>query len=298
MVKVEFLVLGLLKFSTEEAVLSENQINEVSNHISQQIIGKLETHDPYKVWSLSEKWYSSDENLRTLLKDANVKLGYYHHRIILRVTVDIKGEPQVFKSIREIRDRLHLKARELFNESLPRRINKDKKDSQKYPAVEILYVYTYPLIIIHGGKNILEKQIKDELFSIPTSTFFLELPELGGPRLIHTNYVRISLPSVIVYCEKDISRSILWDLINSVYYSCLYEKKQQDIKKYRHGFKRVDIALNKLNEGILRKLNHDLLTNVVEPERRKIQVRIQNTGLGIAVASVVIAIIAILTKLL
>lgn len=216
-------------------------------------------------------------------------MGYYHHRVIFRLDLDVE-EIQAFELIRTIRNPVHIEVRKLLNEILPKKIEADGE----HPAAQILYAYTYPLVIIQDGRKIIKQQLKDAAFSISTTTFFLEIPETSLIRL-RTHYVRVSIPSVIVYSDKQLGDSVFRELVNSIYYAALYARKLQHVGV---GFKikRDDENLNKMNENILRRLSSYLLQGVVVNEKQKIDTRTKTTALAISVAAIVIPVITALLK--
>lgn len=299
MVRVEFYILGLLKFDREEVVFSDEQLNQVCDCFKVKF-GNPKKFGPWRVWFLDNKsvkrMFLKDIKSDVKFKIFECKLGYYHHRIILHLAMDVEkiGSLQL---VRKIREPLHSNVRILFNKLLPKKIEKDKKPPKgEYPAVKILYVYTYPLIIIHDGRKILEELIKDTTFSTPTTTFFLEIPERSSIVTLRTHFMRISIPSVIVFCDKKLGSSVFWDLTNGIYYSCLYEKKMQDAR-VNFKNKRNDRTLFKLNERLLRRLSSYLLSHVAAVERQKVATRLTNTALVISTVAIVMMLVTFLLRL-
>ena len=288
MVKIEFYILGLLKFDSEEIVFSDKQLNQVRKCFNKRF-GNPEKRDPYHVWFLEKYFKKILAQIKTDVKFKIIRceLGYYHHRAMFRLDLDVE-EIQAFEFIRAIRNPLHLEVRKILNETLPEKIEADGEHS----ATQILYAYTYPFVIIQDGRKIIKKQLKDAAFSISTTTFFLEIPETSLIRL-RTHYVRVSIPSVIVFSDKQLGDSVFRELVNSIYYAALYAKKLQHVGV---GFKikRDDENLNKMDEGILRGLNSYLLQGVVINERQKIDTRTKTTALAISVAAILISVITAL----
>jgi hypothetical protein len=287
MAKVEFYVLGLLEFDRETVVLSEKQLSQICECFNKRF-GNPEKRDPYYVWSL-KKYLKILKQIKTdaKFKVLQCEMGYYHHRVIFRLILDA-GEIEAFELIRAIREPMHQEVRTLLNETLPKKIEKDSE----YPATQIFYAYTYPLVIIQNGRKIIEKQ-EDTLFSIPTTTFFLEVPETSLITL-RTHYVRVSIPSVIVYSDKKLGDSVFRELVNGIYYAALYMKKMQHKEIFKN--KRDNDDLNRLDENILRELSSYLLSGVVVNERQKIDTRTKTTALAFSAVAIVISAITILLK--
>lgn len=288
MTRVEFYILGLLEFDREAVVLSDRQLCQICECFTKRF-GKFEKREPYYVWSLEKYFEKTLKQIKTgaKFKILQCEIGYYHHRVIFRLILDAE-QFEAFGLIRAIREPLHQYVRTLLNETLPKKIERDCKR----PAAQIFYVYTYPLVIIQNGRIIIKKQIKDTLFSIPTTTFFLEIPETSLITL-RTHYIRISIPSVMVYSDKKLGDSVFRELVNGIYYAALYTKKMQHKGVFKN---RNDDDLNELNEGVLCELSSYMLNGVVVNERHKIDTRTKTTALAFSAAAIIISVIAVLLK--
>ena len=299
--KVEFYILGLLRFDKESVakgirsvVLSENQLGQVRRFFNDAFkrINPKE-RDPWHVWNLSKTEIAKE--LKETLQKSGIKIynficefGYYHHRIIFKIKFDTCFTNQKFEIIRKARDDLHRKVRELLKKIL---MNQKIKQDWIFPEVEISYIYTYPLIIIYNGAKAIENQ-KDRTFSIATTTFFFEVPEVKWGVWLCSHYVRISIPGTIVYASKNIGDSIFWELINGIYYAVLYSKKLQDVKINISGsISGSDEEMNQVDENILRELSSYLLEGIVTVEKQEASVRIASCAIILSLTSIISSLI-------
>lgn len=301
---VEFYVLGLLRFAQENVgktvVLEDEQINQIAEYFT----GKTNEKNEYYPWRYLNVSAGKSEfakkimgEIEEILKEYGsgvsynqCELGYYHHRIIFKLKLKLhlcSLKDGLFETIRKIRGSLHKAVREHLKEALVR------------CPFQISYIYTYPLIVIYNGAEFIRKRQKDGVFSIPTTTFFIEIPEaikikeiievIVHRTLLRSHFVRISIPSTIVYADKKLGNSIFWELVNGVYYAALYSKKLQDIGKPKSA--QDSKALNELNEEILRKFSSYLIEGIVDLEKKEAGNRIAYAALFLSLISIFISII-------
>jgi hypothetical protein len=307
---VDFYVLGFLRFDRESegesVVLSSEQLEQVKKYLDEEFKSNGEYRDPWYVWNLREGGVV--EEIKRILRgklgevceqrskgfDGNIwcRLGYYHHRVVLQIRFRFRAEKEKVLTItRDVRKELHQSIRAhlkkaLSGKALPSSTSESEAESSK---PQISYVYTYPFIIIYDGVKLVKKP-KDKAFSVPTTTFFFEIPEGKWRGLwFRSHYARISIPSMILYASKKVGDSLFWSLVNSIYYAALYPKKLQDLRgASKHT--QNDEKLNELNEEILLTLSSHVLKNIVELERQKIHGGIAWLALLVALVSILISI--------
>ncbi|MEM1573759.1 MAG: hypothetical protein QXY96_04660 [Candidatus Methanomethylicaceae archaeon] len=311
MFDVEFYVLGLLRFdkeNEESVVLSDEQLKLIKDCLSTKIGGKLEERDPWLVFKLSNTT-DLGKKIQDILSGQEIQekqiqlceLGYYHHRIIFKLHLSLSKEyllKDKFKILREIREKLHQTIRkflkDVFNSVNENIINKSHGINLN---PKMLYIYTYPLIIIYDGVKLVKEVQKDRIFDISTTTFFFKIPEVKYRILLRSHFVRISIPGMIVYADKEIDNLIFWELVNGIYYAALYSKKLQDITSQKSI--QWDEKFNKLNESILCKLSSYLNEGIVALEMQEVGNRIAWIALIISMASIlVLTVISFISKII
>jgi len=315
MYSVDFYVLGLLSFDQESerksVILSKDQLEEIEELLNKEFKGEPKYRDPWWVWDLRKGGVAGEieDILRKVREELKVseqrdkgfdddiwcKLGYYHHRVIFQIHFRLRAEKgEVLTIIRDVRGKLHQIVRAHLKKALlkrcsPSNANEPGESKAKSSELQISYIYTYPFIIIYDGAKLVKKS-KDRTFSVPTTTFFFEIPE-GKWRgfWFRSHYARISIPSAVLYASKKVGNSLFWSLVNSIYYAALYPKKLRDLKEASTSARNYEKS-NELDEEILLTLSSHILKNVVELERQKIHGGIAWLALLIALASILISI--------
>ncbi len=245
--EVDMYVLCLHKFKNDAITLTTKELEDASKKIGQCLSGKnysKKKEDGWHVYNLDLEKFDVKELCSLTL----VELGYYHHRTIVKFSFSFSYD---FYVLREIRRKLKEKADEVIDICVKNTINNlisaGKMQNVKCKG-EIIYLYTYPLIIVKDGM----KKCETVPFSEDTGTMSFDIFRLGKFKLFYErNLMRISGPSTILYTRKKDDKRLLRDIINAIYQYALYEKKLLDDKKGTRG--------NKLDESIL----VDLWTHII-----------------------------------
>jgi hypothetical protein len=287
--KVNVYILGLLEFNREEVVLNREQLRQIDYKID-QIIKNLDgtadsqkAYSPYKVWILPKYKISFNMSNDGPAID-HVRLGYYHHRIILDVSMRVTEKS--FEDLRAIRDLLHnFFRREIIKSITSFYINKYDEDSQD---CTIKFIYTYPLIVIEGGAGFIAsgQDYADTIFSDATTSFFFKIPE--SPIIPKNHYVRVSIPCTFLYSSGKPGRGFFWNLINAIYFGGLYEKKKRDREDQNNK--------NEFDEDILRNLTRLMLEHVAEVQFSVTDMKLSLLAIILAIIAIFITIIPIVNK--
>ena len=263
-ISIDMFVLGLFRFQNDEIVFKSDELDAIYERISlllkeKGLLKEIYDSNHFRVFRLDsdrilQHYRNNLKEKKTIsLKILQFDLGYYHHRVITLVKIvtesnNFQRDLRYLRSvIREIVDKI------IWNYVV--KANKELVEKGKIPPEKrIIFLYSYPLIIIHDGKKLLNEQSIP--FSTQTETLFFNIieprPHLLGliPRK-KVHGVRISIPSTIVYADGKLSRRLVRDMINSIYQYALYEKKHQDIKA---NCPENRPCRNRLNETILTRL--------------------------------------------
>lgn len=231
-------ILGLLYLDgdlTHTPVLTRSQLQAVGRRFADAIypdmkVG-LDGDETYLKFRLSEgrNPLAYDEllgnGMRSLVSE--VQFGYYHHRAIFRLS--FTGDTAL-PAIRDAR----VRACELIRERCF-----DRLTGCVIPgAVEhrIEYVYSYSLLVIPCGHDEIEREREqvreaeyDRIFTVRSTTFGLYLPQRDAFLRQRRHYVRISVPSTVVYADGPVvDGNLLDNLIDAIYYGGLYQKAKAD----------------------------------------------------------------------
>ena len=220
--KVEVYVPVLIKFSNDGVVFKDRIIAEISekvyanfdkNENKVSVINHLDYF--FKESTIKEIIESfAAEGLEFKSGDVNGEFYYYHHRVIIKFIFKV---PEDFNKLRILRS--------VIDDFYPKMIKNCVFDNiNKVSDIKAISFYSYMMILIPKNKHQLNKytdKLGSVTFSIIESTN--RLLSYG-----YTHYVRISIPSLIVYYDKKISNDIKVDLINLIYQNLLYEKKLAD----------------------------------------------------------------------
>ena len=228
--KIEIYIPVLIKFKNDGIVFNDTVIDEICK----------KTYDNFIKYDKKESkrdrfdYYFKDETILSLIsklkangldfnkKDINGEFYYYHHRIIIKLDFEV---PDHFSGLRKLRSAVDEFYPTLINECVFRNIN-------SISETKAISFYSYMMMIIPKNKYQLSNytdKLGSVTFSIIESTNkFLSYG--------NTHYVRISIPSLIVYYEKVISDDTKVDLINLIYQNLLYEKKLSDMRDENSKF--------------------------------------------------------------
>lgn len=220
---IEVYIPVLIKFQNDGIVFKDGEVEEIRKKVNANFVKQSETISRRDHFDYS----FSDEMIKDLvnrlntydlgsIKDVKGEFYYYHHRIIMKFEFQVADD---FDGTRKLRS--------VINEFYPKRIKDCVLDNiNSVSDIKAISFYSYLMMIIPKNKYQLrnyEDRLGSVTFSIIESTNkFLSYG--------NTHYVRISIPSLIVYYDKLISNDTKVDLINLIYQNLLYEKKLTDCK--------------------------------------------------------------------
>lgn len=220
--KIEVYIPVLLKFSDDSVVFKDEDLDI----ICEKVFANFDKNENALLRRNHLDYFLKEETLEILMKNlashglnirTNDILGefyYYHHRIIIKFIFQVADD---FNGLRKLRSGI--------NEFYPKFIKECVLDNiNSISITKAKSFYSYMMIIIPKNKHQLNNytdKLGSVTFSIIESTNrFLSYG--------YTHYVRISIPSLNVYYDKEISNDIKVDLINLIYQNLLYEKKLND----------------------------------------------------------------------
>ena len=167
----------------------------------------------------------------------------------LSVFEEIEREEDTFLLLRESRKELKKAADNMIDFFVKKQINQLIPGKVREEG-NIKFIYTYSLIVVKNGA----KRHEPMPFSEETTSLCFEVVEpTWWPPSGRRHLMRISIPSTILYVQKNVDRDLLRDIINAIYQHCLYEKKAIDNKKKLIDWKDGPFD-NQLDETILVKL--------------------------------------------
>lgn len=248
--KVEVYELCLLKFDYEDIVLTSAQLDEIGFSIG-DLAGSRDSLAKRDGWYIYPVIIGDQlDKLRGKADILEAEIGYYHHRIIMRLKIDLPGGN--FDGVRLVRDGLS----ELFK-TLVEEIRAQNPDLIKF-------CYTYPLIIVvEPWWERLVNRIRNRkasngsvVFSRETTSLAFELRERSALNPVGTRInIRISIPGTVMFASGKISDRMLLDMINGTYQHCLYEKKLIDAASDSE-------PQNSMNETVLVRLWEHILNTM------------------------------------
>jgi hypothetical protein len=152
---------------------------------------------------------------------------------------------------------------------------------------EAKFVYTYPLIVIKAKY----KKRKMIPFSDETSTLCFEIVE---PSLLpffgKKHLMKITIPSSILFTQKEIGETLFRDIVNAIYHYCLYEKRPEG--------ENTNIFENTLDENLLVKLWEHFLDTMGGRTADIRIVRITSTTLLIAFLAFMVSVFTLILTLI
>jgi len=286
--KIDMYVLGLLKFKKDEFVFSNKELDKIKNKIGEEGLRQQEQISMSKPQK-SHGWsvYHLQSHVILPKKDIklkSVKLGYYHHRVIVWFSLSSEGS---FSELRKIRDEFKKEADKLIEQYVQRKINALVHENEISDDGKVEFFYTYPLIAIKDSKKN-RKKVKFPFSEQTTSMCFdiIEPSALGFS--VRRHVVRISIPGTIIYFQKKINESLKRDLLNAIYQHCLYQWKLRD----QHQKNRK--TEHPLDEEILTRLWMHMIEKMGGRPIDVYTLQLSNTALILAILAI---ILALLTKL-
>ncbi|MGD2249336.1 MAG: hypothetical protein PVF58_13090 [Candidatus Methanofastidiosia archaeon] len=322
--KVEVFILGLPNFKDDRIVFEHEELEKIKGKIGCCLCknGILkEDWEAYGGWHVyrlnpdglytnkrecSEKPYIEKSDIFDI---KSAELGYYHHRVIVHFNLDLKdysfhkedgkGKDK-FLVLRDVRKKLKDGIDEIIDDCITKEVKRLTESKEIGEEGEIEFMYTYSLIIV---KSEAEKH-EPVFFSEETTSLCFEIIEPRSlPLPSRKHLMRISIPSTILYVKKGVGRSLLRDIINSIYQHCLYEKKGKDNKKVEEVIKKKKnvteeeikdikkkIYENRLDEDILVKLWTHILDTMGGESADVHIARIESTNRFLTFIAIIISV--------
>lgn len=298
-------ILGLLYLDgdlTDGRVLSRSQLDRTGWLFAQTLLGNASVKhggdETYFKFCLSPT--SNPLAYHQLLSDGlsslveEVQFGYYHHRAIFRFT--IAGGTSL-PAIRDARAKVCDLVRERCFDRIAGSViagngNSDERDHR------IDYVYSHSLVVVPHGHQVISEERKlvdeagyDPIFTVRSTTFGLFLPQREALIRQRRHYVRISVPSTVVYADgHGVNRDLLDNLIDAIYYGGLYQKAKQD-----HAEPRADGLAPPLNDrwtnDLLLSVFNILVESVRANERDDLGLHVARIGALAGLLAVVITLV-------
>jgi len=240
---VAWYILALFDFGEPISNLSERQLNELWTKINKAIIKQM----PKKEFFLKGEIKEIDmPHLEESFKLAKIEpydsyiniirsplIGFYNQRLIIRLTI----AQEDFFELREHRDDILRDLKYVFEELKGVKLTATDPSGIGEKPWEVKNVYSYPLIIIRNGAKFIKEEYKaakansvDPIFSIPTTSLTYTLPERGKWFSLFSfkeHYIRLSVRSVIVYCDGWIPQEFKQTLINAIYQGGIHEQMKR-----------------------------------------------------------------------
>jgi len=198
---------------------------------------------------------------------------------------EVRKEEDRFLVLREARKELKQTADNMINLFVKKQINELIISESVRKEGEIKFIYTYPLIIVKSGTN----EHEPMPFSEETTSLCFEINEPAWwPPSGRKHLMRISIPSTILYAQKEVGGDLHRDIINAIYQHCLYEKKAKDENKKLIDWKDGPFD-NQLDETILVKLWTHILDTMGGTSAEIHAARIKSTQRFLTMVALIIA---------
>lgn len=277
---VNIYILGLIEFNKEEIVLTSDNLDNISGKIREIVLAlggkdsECYNDSLYRLWIIEKREiFKCEETPEIDL----MTLGYYHHRIILNIKLNMSGND--FENLRCIRSYFH----KFFID----KISKQLDDFKICDSKNIEFIYSYPLVVIENGKDLVHRGERYDrtIFSWKTTSFFFGIPEMSWLWQKY-HHIRVSIPCTFLYCDGDLGESFFWNLINAIYFGGLYKKKEKDRTKNKENGSEIP-RKNEFDEEILVNLSEMIYEQVST-------IQISETSMKLSLLAIILAIIAII----
>ena len=241
--KIKMYILGLLKFKNDNIVFNTEELESISQAIDNCLqkkgflMGRSKKIGGFYVYSLDPKKLPIEMSKSSITKINLAEIGFYHHRVIVNLALDLEDS---FYALREIREGLKQFADKIICCCVKKEIDKLIQCEEVREEGEIKFFYTYPLIIVENGA----RKCETIPFSEQTNALCFEIVEPCWHKLFGRKHImRISVPSTILYTQGEAGNNLLRDIINAIYLRCLYEKMSRD-KKSGTFKNAIDVDIN------------------------------------------------------
>ncbi|MHA1185634.1 MAG: hypothetical protein ACTSXA_05400 [Candidatus Heimdallarchaeota archaeon] len=239
---VAWYILALFDFGVPISNLSERQMGElwvkIKNAFTKQmpkkeffVKGEIEEIDmPHLEESFKLAKIVPFESYINIIRSPLI--GFYNQRLIIRLTI----AKEDFFELREHRDDILRDLKYVFEDLKGVKLTALDPDGIGEKPWVVQNIYSYPLIIIRNGAKLIKEEYKaakensvDPIFSIPTTSLTYTLPERGKWFSLFSfkeHYIRLSVRSVMVYCDGWIPQEFKQTLINAIYQGGIHEQRK------------------------------------------------------------------------
>ncbi|MGH7598627.1 MAG: hypothetical protein ACREOI_19915 [bacterium] len=302
---IQLYVLGLLHFENdtqETVILSRKQLAAIGMMFVSVIFSHSKPEagddDTYFKFKLSnEENHLAFKNfignsLAGVVRE--IQCGYYHHRIIFRLTFHENTRLHVIRNARaEVYDLIREKCFNRFTDCYV--LSGDDFSAATAFPLKIRYIYSYSLILIPNGKSVIRQEYRhiknldyDTIFTTRNTTFGLYLPERRSIFRQRKHHVRVSVPSTVIYLDgKSLHPDLFDNFVDAIYYGGLYQKVKADNRIPGQIFKPTDTWTMDLLLDVINIINDSVGTS----ELNDISVQINRVALIAAIAATVISVL-------
>jgi hypothetical protein len=147
--KIAMYVLCVLKFQDGTIVFTERELDKIKDAIEKGLkkqglyTGDRKPRDGFEVYSLNHQKVGG--RLSKGAKIESAEIGYYHHRVIVELTLDFAVD---FSKLRKVRKQLKKWVDETIKCGVQDQINELVLSQQLKGKARVEFFYTYPLIVI------------------------------------------------------------------------------------------------------------------------------------------------------
>ncbi len=229
-------------------------------------------------------------------------IGFYNQRLIIRLTLGFEE----FFEIKEHRDDILRDLKFVFEDLKGVKVTAEDPGGVGEKAWEIKDIFYYPLIIVKNGADIIKEEYAsarlnnvDPIFSIPSTALTYTLPERGKWFSLFSfkeHFIRVSVRSVMVFCDGWIPHEFKQTLINAIYQGGIYEQ-----------MRRLRIASKPVTRQRMRAIDDDILMKLADVIKDMVKTNIDSAriaekqrfiGFFIASLSFLISVIAFVISIL
>lgn len=230
---VEIFIPVLLKFKDDSIVYKDEELLLLQNSVFQSFTRNpnfKKDHCKHFEYILNDAdYYKLQNDLTDKLTKLKIEIYYYHHRIVLKYSFRIISN----NDIRIIRKAIKEHSISIV-ENIISKINNLVDQNKVAKKSRVLLYYSFIIIFV---RHKIDDRIGTLTIRIFESSKFIF-------KHGHSHFLRISIPSIIVYSKYAIGEDLRVDIINSIYQHCLYNKKNQDLKNRQDNkledFKKFD----------------------------------------------------------
>lgn len=291
----------LFKLEDDAAIIHSDLLSYIRTHLNQVVYDKLQLfelldEDNQFHYNIATSFFSDIIEKDPEITAFEAHGFYYHHRFIFHAKITYEKDDFAFRKIRMLLIERIRDMTDKIVESINKLI-KDAKNSMKDSAeysyiisnldkIEIKTFYSYCLVFQPKRRSFLKKNNQIQTFNIRTLQ----------PRLLpinRTSLLRISIPNMTAYYSGKLSTEFVSELINTVYKTCLYKKKIDELEQ-TNQFIKYNYNVTKGHQVITEKMIMDMWTYSMDSFGGKRTDQIGNKG---AVIGLIFSIVALVLSI-